>query len=127
VAARPPRRRAAGRLATLLLLVLCPTFYGHMFINPKDAPFAVAMVVLMLAGTSCRRISAPSPRTILIIASAPGSRWLPDSRRARAGLCVFGFAPLLLEEVRSQGAREAAHRFAHVVHVLLPGLVFGIS
>ena len=38
-------RRVGGPLAgiaTLLLLALCPTFYGHMFMNPKDAPFAVA-------------------------------------------------------------------------------------
>ena len=33
--------------------------------------------------------------------------------------------PLLIEEYRTQGAREAARRFAHVVYVLLPGLVFG--
>ena len=38
---------------------------------------------------------------------------------------VVGFVPLLIEEFRTQGAREAAHRFAHVVYVLLPGLVFG--
>ena len=40
-------RRVGGPLAglaALLLLALCPTFYGHMFMNPKDAPFAVAMV-----------------------------------------------------------------------------------
>src|SRR5262245_36212398 len=39
-------RRVGGPLAglaALLLLALCPTFYGHMFMNPKDAPFAVAM------------------------------------------------------------------------------------
>src|SRR5947208_4132219 len=44
-------RRVGGPiagLATLLLLVLCPTFYGPMFMNPKDAPFAVAMVILIL-------------------------------------------------------------------------------
>src|SRR5258708_28695426 len=44
-------RRVAGPLgglATLLLLALCPTFYGHMVMNPKDAAFAVAMVILML-------------------------------------------------------------------------------
>ena len=44
-------RRVGGPLAglaALLLLALCPTFYGHMFMNPKDAPFAVAMVILML-------------------------------------------------------------------------------
>ena len=38
---------------------------------------------------------------------------------------VIGFVPLLLEEFHTQGAREAAHRFAHVVYVLLPGLVLG--
>src|SRR5437868_5021183 len=44
-------RRVGGPLAglaALLLLALCPTYYGHMFMNPKDAPFAVAMVILML-------------------------------------------------------------------------------
>ena len=33
--------------------------------------------------------------------------------------------PLLLDEFARQGAREAAHRFAHVVYVLLPGLILG--
>src|SRR6266566_4555763 len=33
--------------------------------------------------------------------------------------------PLLLEEIHTHSAREAAHRFAPVVYVLLPGLVFG--
>src|SRR6267143_1912209 len=39
-------RRVGGPLAglaALLMLALCPTFYGHMFMNPKDAPFAVVM------------------------------------------------------------------------------------
>ena len=38
---------------------------------------------------------------------------------------VIGFIPLWIEEVRKQGAREATHRFAHVVYVLLPGLALG--
>src|ERR1700736_5047232 len=37
----------AGLLA-LLLLAISPLYYGHMFINPKDSPFAVAMVILIL-------------------------------------------------------------------------------
>ena len=123
-------RRVGGPLAglaTLLLLVLCPTFYGHMFMNPKDAPFAVAMVVLMLGLVRlAEEYPAPSPRTILIIGIGAG---LAIGCRILGGLAlvyaVVGFTPLLLEEVRSQGAREAAHRFAHVVYVLLPGLVFG--
>ncbi len=43
-------RRIAGPLAGLLALVLlacCPEYYGHMFMNPKDTPFAVAMAILL--------------------------------------------------------------------------------
>jgi hypothetical protein len=123
-------RRVGGPLAglaTLLLLVLCPTFYGHMFMNPKDAPFAVAMVILLLGLVRlAEEYPAPSPRTILIVGFGAG---LSIGCRILGGLAlvyaVVGFVPLLLAEARTQGLREAAHRFAHVVYVLLPGLVFG--
>src|SRR4029077_5681042 len=36
-------------LVALLLLATCPLYYGHMFMNAKDAPFATAMAVLLLA------------------------------------------------------------------------------
>src|ERR1700704_3835994 len=69
-------RRVGGPLAglaTLLLLVLCPTFYGHMFMNPKDAPFAVAMVVLMMGLVRlAAEYTAPPPRTILIVGLGAG-------------------------------------------------------
>ena len=123
-------RRVGGPLAglaTLLLLVLCPTFYGHMFMNPKDAPFAVAMVILLLGLVRlAEEYPAPSPRTILIVGFGAG---LSIGCRILGGLAlvyaVVGFVPLLIAEARTQGVREAAHRFAHVVYVLLPGLVFG--
>ena len=123
-------RRVGGPLAglaTLLLLALCPTFYGHMFMNPKDAPFAVAMVVLMMGLVRlAEEYPAPSPRTILILGFGAG---LSIGCRILGGLALVyalvGFMPLLLDEFRTQGPREAAHRFAHVVYVLLPGLVFG--
>src|SRR5438477_6703526 len=123
-------RRVGGPLAglsALLLLVLCPTFYGHMFMNPKDAPFAVAMVVLMLGLVRlAEEYPAPSPRTVLIIGIGAG---LSIGCRILGGLALVyaavGFLPLLIDEVRTQGAREAAHRFAHVIYVLIPGLVFG--
>ena len=38
-----PEFGAWAGLAAVLLLATCPQYYGHMFINPKDAPFAVAM------------------------------------------------------------------------------------
>jgi Dolichyl-phosphate-mannose-protein mannosyltransferase len=123
-------RRVGGPLAglaTLLLLALCPTFYGHMFMNPKDAPFAVAMVVLIMGLVRlAEEYPSPSPRTILIVGLGAG---LSIGCRILGGLAlvyaVAGFVPLLLEEIHIQGPREAGHRFAHVVYVLLPGLVLG--
>jgi hypothetical protein len=114
-------------LATLLLLALCPIFYGHMFMNPKDAPFAVAMIILMMGLVRlAEEYPQPSPRTILIVGLGAG---LSLGSRVLGGLAlvyaVVGFMPLFLEEYHEQGAREALHRFVHVVYVLLPGLVVG--
>jgi hypothetical protein len=99
VAAWRVGRRVGGPIAglsTLLLLALCPTYYGHMFMNPKDAPFAVAMIILMLGLV----------RLALVYA-------------------LIGFIPLLIADARTQGVREAVRRFAHVCYVLLPGLMLG--
>jgi len=123
-------RRVGGPLAglvALLLLALCPTFYGHMFMNPKDAPFAVAMVILMMGLVRlAEEYPKPSPRTVLIVGLGAG---LSIGSRILGGLALvyalIGFIPLLVQEVRSAGAREALHRFVHVVVVLLPGLALG--
>ena len=108
-------RRVGGPLAglaTLLLLALCPTFYGHMFMNPKDAPFAVSMVILMLGLVRlAQEYPQPSPRTILIVGLGAG---LSIGSRILGGLAliyaVIGFAPLLLEEYPHP--RRCANRFA---------------
>jgi 4-amino-4-deoxy-L-arabinose transferase-like glycosyltransferase len=123
-------RRVGGPLAglaALLLLALCPTFYGHMFMNPKDAPFAVAMVILMLGLVRlAEEYPQPSPRTILIVGLGAG---LSIGSRILGGLALIyalaGFVPLFLEEVHTHSAREAIRRLLHVVHVLLPGLILG--
>jgi hypothetical protein len=123
-------RRVGGPLAglvSLLLLAFCPTFYGHMFMNPKDAPFAVAMVILMLGLVRlAEEYPSPTPRTILIVGLGAG---LSIGSRILGGLALIyalaGFMPLFLEEWRTQGAREAVRRFAHVVYVLLPSLILG--
>src|SRR5437899_8629455 len=117
-------RRVGGPLAglaTLLLLALCPIFYGHMFMNPKDAPFAVAMVILMMGLVRlAEEYPQPSARTILIVGLGAG---LSIGCRVLGGLALVyamvGFMPLFLEELRTEGAREATRRFAHVVYVLL--------
>src|SRR3954463_8597745 len=115
-------RRIAGPVAglvTLLLLALCPTFYGHMFMNPKDAPFAVAMIVLMLGLVRLvQEYPAPTNRTVLILGIGAGCA---IGCRILAGLtliyAVIGFAPLWLEEYRSQGLREAVRRMLHVAYL----------
>src|ERR1700755_3098183 len=123
-------RRVGGPiagLAALLLLALCPTFYGHMFMNPKDAPFAVAMVILLLGLVRLvEEYPSPSPRTILIVGLGAG---LSIGCRILGGLALVyamvGFVSWVIHEGRTQGAREARHRFAHVVYVLVPGLALG--
>jgi hypothetical protein len=123
-------RRVGGPiagLAALLLLALCPIYYGHMFMNPKDAPFAVAMVILMLGLVRlAEEYPQPSPRTILIVGLGAG---LSIGSRIRGGLALvyalIGFLPIFIDEVRTQGIREAGVRFMHVVYALIPGLVLG--
>jgi Dolichyl-phosphate-mannose-protein mannosyltransferase len=123
-------RRIGGPLAglaALLLLALCPTFYGHMFMNPKDAPFAVAMIILMMGLVRlAEEYPSPSPRTVLIVGLGAG---LSIGSRVLGGLALLyaliGFLPLFFEEFRSYGAREAIRRLVRLVYVLLPGLVLG--
>jgi hypothetical protein len=123
-------RRVGGPLAglaALLLLALCPTFYGHMFMNPKDAPFAVAMVILTLGLVRlAEEYPSPSPRTILIVGLGAG---LSIGSRILGGLALVyalvGFVPLFLDDIHTQGGREAVRRFVHVAYVLLPSLILG--
>src|SRR5260221_7430526 len=98
-----------------------------MFMNPKDAPFAVAMVILMLGLVRlAEEYPSPSPRTILIVGLGAG---LSIGSRVLGGLAllysVFGFLPLFLEEIHTPIAREATYRFIHIVYVLLPCLLLG--
>lgn len=114
-------------LAALALLALCPTFYGHMFMNPKDAPFAVAMVVLMLGLVRlAQEYPAPSSHTILIVGLGAG---FSLGSRILGGLAliyaVIGFLPIWIADLRTHGLRETAHRLCHVLYVLLPGVLLG--
>ncbi|MFO1119298.1 MAG: glycosyltransferase family 39 protein [Rhodospirillales bacterium] len=63
----------AGFLA-LVLLATVPAYYGHMFMNPKDIPFAAAMIVVLL--TVCGVLAEwPRPRwrTVLCLGVATGA------------------------------------------------------
>src|SRR3979490_2651464 len=101
----PPVGGPLAGLAALLLLALCPTFYGHMFMNPKDAPFAVSMVILMLGLVRLAgEYPLPSPRTTLIVdlgaGLSIGSRLLGGPALVYA---TVGFVPVFLEEFPPNG------------------------
>ena len=65
-------RRTGGPLAGLMALALlaaCPLYYGHMFMNPKDSPFAVAMAIFLLGAV---RALEQYPRVSLATGSTVG-------------------------------------------------------
>src|SRR2546430_11691058 len=63
-------RRIAGPFAGFVALVLlsaCPLYYGHMFMNPRDAPFAVAMAILLLGLVRAfQEYERPSPAAVAL-------------------------------------------------------------
>ncbi|MEA2935218.1 MAG: hypothetical protein QOD74_1864 [Variibacter sp.] len=123
-------RRIAGPVAgfaALLLLATCPLYYGHMFINPKDAPFAVAATMLLL--TIVRLLDeypAPKPRSVMLFGVALG---LTIGSRVIGGLAAIyaaaGIIPLLVHDAKAQGGPTAAHRLATFALTLSPGLLVG--
>jgi hypothetical protein len=123
-------RRVGGPLAglaALLLLALCPTFYGHMFMNPKDPPFAVAMVVMLLGLVRLAQdYPSPSPHTVLILGLGAG---LSLGTRVLGGFglvyALLAFIPIWREDIATFGWRETGSRFVRTCYLLLPGLFFG--
>lgn len=117
---------AAG-LGALVLLTACPVYYGHMFMNPKDAPFAVAMIILLLALVhAADEYPNPSSRTVLFLGGSVG---LALGTRVLGGIgavyAVAGLAPFLITDIRAAGPREAARQLGGFCLALLPGLLFG--
>jgi hypothetical protein len=123
-------RRIAGPLAGLLALVLLattPMFYGHMFMNAKDGPFAVAMCVLLLALVrAIQEYPAPSRGTVVFLGLALG---LVVGTRILGGIAaLFVIAPLALlfgHDVREHGAKPGLKRLGWFVLVLSAGLPLG--
>ena len=59
-------------LVALVLLATCPLYYGHMFMNAKDAPFAAAMAVLLLGMVRAfDEYPQPGARTVALARHRP--------------------------------------------------------
>jgi hypothetical protein len=110
-------RRLGGPIAgvaALALLAITPLYYGHMYINSKDAPFAVAMVFLLY--TLVRAFGEyprPRPSTIILFGLALG---LTIGTRVIGGIAVafagIGAAFLLAGEIYATNWRESVVRMA---------------
>ena len=125
-------RRIGGPLAGLLALVLlatCPLYYGHMFMNPKDAPFAVAMALFLLGLVRLLdQYPKPCPTTLFIVGLGFG---LSIGSRILAGFGVLeaigALALLFAIEARAGGIRAAGRRLGHLLLVLIPSAILAYA
>ena len=117
---------AAG-IAALILLASCPLYYGHMFMNAKDAPFATAMAVLLLGIVrALDEYSRPTARTVALFGVGFGLAF--GSRILAALAAPYGVAAVLLiviAEARASEWKPAAQRLGQFVAAMLPALALG--
>ncbi len=120
-------RRVGGPiagLAALVLLAACPLYYGHMFMNPKDAPFAASIAVLLLAvARAFDEYPLVTPRSVLLLGAALGAAF--GSRiLALVEIPAAGIALLLImsENVRAHGLHAALARLGQFLWRILPAL-----
>ncbi len=118
-----------GGLIALALLALCPLYYGHMFINPKDAPFAAAMVFLLLGLVRAfEEYPRPSFATVVLFGLGLGLTIGSRVIGGMAGLYALAAAALVISvEARNLGTRAAATRIGLFVLALAPGLVLAYA
>src|SRR5262249_5593153 len=108
---------------------VCPLYYGNMFMNAKDSPFAVAMVFLTLSLVRAfEEYPKPSPITCAMVGCAAG---LAIGTRVMGGLAAINaLAALILIfviETRRDGVRAAGVRAGQFILSFLPALVLGYA
>jgi 4-amino-4-deoxy-L-arabinose transferase-like glycosyltransferase len=125
-------RRLGGPLAglaALILLAACPLYVGHMFMNPKDAPFATAMAVLLLGLVRAYdQYPSPSARTVVLAGVGLG---LAFGSRVLAGIAapeaILALALLVIVEARADGWKPATQRLGRFLLTMLPALALGYA
>src|SRR5215468_2087720 len=114
----------AGTLA-LMLLATAPLFFGHMFMNPKDAPFAVAMILLVLGLVrGCEEYPRLGVATAAILAAGFGLS--VGTRIMGVFGIIYGVAALAMifgTETYRDGVAAAAPRLGRFVLALIPVVV----
>lgn len=125
-------RRVGGSKAglfALVLLCISPLYYGHMYMNPKDAPFAVAMALLLLGLVRAfEEYPRPTPVSLAIFGIGLG---LSLGTRVIGGIsALYAAAAVILVcgiEMRRMGLRGAALRMGHFIAALIPALVLAYA
>lgn len=119
---------AAGLIA-LVLLAVCPLYYGHMFMNPKDSPFAVAMAIFLLGLVRCfEEYPRVSIATGALVGTGLGLSFGLRIMGAFGAIeALAALALLFATESRARGIRPAGARLAHFVLALVPALVLGYA
>lgn len=116
----------------LLFLVALPRYYGHMFMNPKDVPFAATYLLGLAALVNVlRALPRPSWRKVLMLGGAAG---LALSTRIGGGLILFYFALfvgvhlMLTYQARLRAQEPGWHRAlgADVAYWAVRGLGAGV-
>jgi dolichyl-phosphate-mannose-protein mannosyltransferase len=125
-------RRVGGPPAGLIALVLlaaCPLYYGHMFMNPKDSPFAVVMAILLLGLVRCFE---DYPRVSIATATLAGAGFgLSIGSRIMGAFgainALAGLALMFSLESRALGIRRAGAHLGHVLLALVPAMVLAYA
>jgi hypothetical protein len=121
-------RRLGGPFAGLMALVLlaaCPLYYGHMFINAKDGPFATYMVIALLGIVrALDEYPRASPATMALCAVGAG---LAIGARVLGGFAVLeALLPLffiLAVRLRERGASAAAAELGAYLAPFIPAVI----
>ena len=124
-------RRIGGPLPgllALLLLAACPLYYGHMFMNPKDAPFAAAMAFFLLGLVRLLdQYPKPCPTTLFIVGMGFG---LSIGSRIMAGFGVIeavGALALLFAIEAGKDRRLALARLGKLLLALIPSAILAYA
>ena len=121
-------RRVGGPLAgvvALILLAACPLYYGHMFINAKDAPFAVTNALGLLGIVRAfEEYPRAKPPTIALCGLGVG---LAIGTRVLGGFTVVdALVPLLVilaVRWRASGIRPALGECGSYLYAFIPGVI----
>nr|WP_245422255.1 glycosyltransferase family 39 protein [Rhodoplanes serenus] len=121
-------RRLGGPLAgfvAVTLLATCPLYVGHMFINPKDVPFAVAMLAATLGFVRAfSEYPHPTVPTTALLGLGLGLSFGTRVMGALAAVpAAAAFLLIIAAEARRSDLRAALWRAGEFLLRLVPALV----